>query len=54
MTVHITDVRYNGELVELRKEFFQEDHYPASTLVTVKALNRPDALVEITATAVMV
>ena len=54
MAVHITDVRYNGELVELRKEFFQEDHYPASTLVTVKALNRPDALVEITATAVMV
>ena len=54
MAVHITDVRYNGELVELRKEFFQEDQYPASTLVTVKALNRPDALVEITATAVMV
>ena len=25
MTVHITDVRYNGELVELRKEFFQEE-----------------------------
>ena len=54
MTVHITDVRYNGELVELQKEFFQEDHYPASTLVTVKALNRTDALIEITATAVMV
>ena len=53
MTVQITDVRYNSELVELPKEFFQEDHYPASTLVTVKALNRPDALVEITATAVM-
>jgi len=53
MTVHITDVRYNVELVELRKEFFREDCYPASTLVTVKALNRPEALVEITATAVI-
>lgn len=53
MTAFITDVRYNGEFVELRKEFFQENSYPASTLVTVKALNRPEALVEITATAVI-
>lgn len=53
MTAFITEVRYNGEFVELRKEFFQEDSYPASTLVTVKALNRPEALVEITATAVI-
>ena len=53
MTAFITDIRYNGEFVELRKEFFQENSYPASTLVTVKALNRPEALVEITATAVI-
>lgn len=53
MTAYITEVRYNGEFVELRKEFFQEESYPASTLVTVKALNRPEALVEITATAVI-
>lgn len=53
MTAFITKVRYNGEFVELRKEFFQEDSYPASTLVTVKALNQPEALVEITATAVI-
>ena len=53
MTAFITEVRYNGEFVELRKKFFQEDSYPASTLVTVKALNRPEALVEITATAVI-
>jgi 2-iminobutanoate/2-iminopropanoate deaminase len=53
MTCHITEVRYNGAFVELRKEFFREERYPASTLVTVKALNRPEALVEITATGVM-
>lgn len=53
MTGYITDVRYNLEFVEIRKEFFDAETYPASTLVTVKALNRPDALVEITATAVI-
>jgi enamine deaminase RidA (YjgF/YER057c/UK114 family) len=53
MTTFITEVRFNGEFVILRKEFFQEDRYPASTLVTVKALNKPEALVEITATAVI-
>ena len=53
MTTFITEVRFNVEFVILRKEFFQEDRYPASTLVTVKALNKPEALVEITATAVI-
>jgi|TARA_Y100000588_G_C14220412_1_gene910723 enamine deaminase RidA (YjgF/YER057c/UK114 family) len=52
MTAFITEVSDNTAFVELRKEFFDEEHYPASTLVTVKALNNPDALVEITATAV--
>jgi len=53
MTGYITEVRYNLEFVEVRKEFFSEDRYPASTLVTVQALNRPEALVEVTATAVL-
>jgi enamine deaminase RidA (YjgF/YER057c/UK114 family) len=52
MTAFITEVSDNTAFVELRKEFFKEERYPASTLVTVKALNNPDALVEITATAV--
>ena len=52
MTVHITEVSDNTAFVELRKEFFSEACYPASTLVTVKALNNPDARVEITAVAV--
>lgn len=53
MTGFITEVRNNFEFVEIRKAYFNPDRYPASTLVTVKALNRPEALVEITATAVM-
>ncbi|MDA0663580.1 MAG: RidA family protein [Proteobacteria bacterium] len=52
MTGYITDVRYNLDFVEVRKEFFREDSYPSSTLVTIQALNRPDSLVEITAIAV--
>lgn len=53
MTGFITEVRYNLDFVEIRKEFFTEDGYPASTLVTVQALNRPEAMVEVTAIAVM-
>jgi 2-iminobutanoate/2-iminopropanoate deaminase len=53
MTGHITEVRYNLDFVEVRKDFFKEDRYPASTLVTVQALNRPEAMVEVTAVAVI-
>ena len=53
MTAYLTDVRYNAEFVEVRKEFFEEALYPASTLVTVKALNRPEALLEVSETAVI-
>jgi enamine deaminase RidA (YjgF/YER057c/UK114 family) len=52
MTVFITDVANNTRFVELRKEFFADDAYPASTLVTVTALNRPQLMVEINAVAV--
>ena len=52
MTVFITDVSNNARFVELRKEFFADDAYPASTMVTVAALNRPELLVEINAVAV--
>ena len=41
MTVFITDVGNKTSFVELRKEFFGDD-YPASTQVTVAALNRPE------------
>ncbi len=53
MTVFIVDVSNNTRMVELRKEFFPEDSYPASTLVTVAALNRPELMVEINAIAVI-
>jgi enamine deaminase RidA (YjgF/YER057c/UK114 family) len=53
MTVFITDVSNNTRFVELRKQFFSSGKYPASTLVTVAALNRPELLIEINATAVL-
>ena len=52
MTIFITDVSNNTRFVELRKEFFSDDSYPASTLVTVAALNRPELMVEINAIAI--
>ena len=51
MTVFITDVANNTRFVELRKQHFAGD-YPASALVTVAALNRPEMMVEIQAVAV--
>ena len=52
MTIFITDLSNDTRFVELRKEFFADDAYPASTLVTVAALNRPALMVEIQAVAV--
>ena len=52
MTVFITDPRLNTRFVELRGEFFPGGSYPASTLVTVAALNRPEMMVEVNAVAV--
>ena len=53
MTCFITDVSYNSRFVEIRKDFFSDDAYPASALVTVAALNRPEMLIEIQAVAVI-
>jgi enamine deaminase RidA (YjgF/YER057c/UK114 family) len=53
MTIFITDVANNTRFVELRKEFFSDNSYPASTLATVAALNRPELMVEINAVAIM-
>jgi len=52
MTIFITNLSNNTRFVELRKEFFSDDSYPASTLVTVAALNRPELMVEINAVAI--
>ncbi len=53
MTIFLTDVANNTRFVELRKEFFDDPDYPASTLITAAALNRPELLVEINAIAVI-
>jgi enamine deaminase RidA (YjgF/YER057c/UK114 family) len=52
MTVFITDARYGDRFTELRKEIFG-DNFPASALITVAGLARPEMLVEVQAIAVI-
>jgi 2-iminobutanoate/2-iminopropanoate deaminase len=51
MTVFITDPRLGDCFVELRKEIFG-DNFPASALITVAGLARPEMLVEVQGVAV--
>jgi 2-iminobutanoate/2-iminopropanoate deaminase len=51
MTVFIADARLGDRFVELRKEIFGDD-FPASALITVAALARPEMLVEVQGVAV--
>jgi enamine deaminase RidA (YjgF/YER057c/UK114 family) len=52
MTVFITDARYGDRFTELRKEIFG-DNFPASALITVAGLARPELLVEVQGIAVI-
>ena len=52
MTVFITDARYGDRFTELRKEIFG-DNFPASALITVAGLARPEMLVEVQGIAVI-
>ena len=52
MTVFITDTRYGDRFTQLRKEIFG-DNFPASALITVAGLARPDILVEVQGDAVI-
>ena len=52
MTVFITDVRYGDEFKAIRKGLFERG-FPASALITVAGLARPEMLVEIQAIAVV-
>jgi enamine deaminase RidA (YjgF/YER057c/UK114 family) len=52
MTVFITDQRHGDRLTELRTEIFR-DNFPASTLITCRALARPELLVEVQGMAVV-
>lgn len=52
MTVFITDARYGDRFTELRREIFG-DNFPASALITVAGLARPEMLVEVQGIAVI-
>ena len=53
MTVFITDMANGTRFTQLRKEFFKEGRYPASALIGIKALARPEMMIEIQAIAVL-
>jgi enamine deaminase RidA (YjgF/YER057c/UK114 family) len=46
MTIFVTNIKKNTEVWRARKEFFTGD-FPASTLVEVRALAKPEILLEI-------
>lgn len=50
MTIYMIDIRNNTEVWRARREFFSGD-FPASTLVEVRSLAKPEVLVEIEAVA---
>ncbi len=52
MTVFITDARYGDRFTQLRREIFG-DNFPASALITVAGLARPELLVEVQGMAVV-
>ena len=51
MTVFITDTRLGDRFTQLRREIFG-DNFPASALITVAGLARPEMLVEVQGIAV--
>jgi 2-iminobutanoate/2-iminopropanoate deaminase len=50
MTIFVVDIRNNTGIWRARREFFTGD-FPASTLVEVRSLAKPEVLVEIEAVA---
>jgi 2-iminobutanoate/2-iminopropanoate deaminase len=52
MTVFITDARLGDRFTQLRCEIFG-DNYPASALITIAGLARPEMLVEVQGIAVI-
>jgi 2-iminobutanoate/2-iminopropanoate deaminase len=51
MTVFITDDRYGRQFLAIRQEIFG-DNFPASALITIRALAQPTMLIEIQGVAV--
>jgi enamine deaminase RidA (YjgF/YER057c/UK114 family) len=52
MTVFITDARFGPRFLEIRRETFG-DNFPASALITVAGLARPELLVEVQGVAIV-
>ena len=52
VTIYVTDMSHFPEVVELRRKFFREP-YPADTIVEVKGLYTPEAMIEIDAIALV-
>jgi 2-iminobutanoate/2-iminopropanoate deaminase len=52
MTAFITDARFGDRFTELRAEIFR-DNFPASALITIRGLARPEMLVEVQGIAVV-
>jgi 2-iminobutanoate/2-iminopropanoate deaminase len=52
MTASIADARFGDSFTRLRKEIFC-DNFPASTLITIAGLAKPEMLIEIQAIAVV-
>jgi 2-iminobutanoate/2-iminopropanoate deaminase len=50
VTIFLTDMSHFKEVVELRRKYFSEP-YPADTIVEIKALYTPEAMIEIEAIA---
>ncbi|MBN1238110.1 MAG: RidA family protein [Gammaproteobacteria bacterium] len=50
VTIFVTDMRHFRDVVELRREYFSKP-YPADSIVEVKALYAPEAMIEIEAIA---
>ena len=53
VTVFVRDISKFREIHDARLEFFEEGHFPASTMVEVSKFVHPDALIEIDAIAVL-
>ena len=53
MTVFLQDVRDGDRFVEIRSQYFNQDRYPSSALITVVGFARPGTMIEIKPTAVI-
>ncbi len=52
VTIYLTDMSHFEDIVELRRKWFSPP-YPADTIVEVRSLYSPDAMIEIEAIAVV-